>query len=148
MLQKCYNRNNSVTNGENGSKSAIAQSGHQIVHCQNWSQSTAPSRAPPIALYRDLYTRRQAGKSWTSWKLKNGGNNMKLYYGEDWGRTPVYDEGIAYIVKHFSGKTFYAETYDKLIKKLGMKVGIFEKYVLVKFGKYNGKPTVTIIGEN
>lgn len=73
---------------------------------------------------------------------------MKLYYGEDWGRTPIYDKGIAYIVKHYTGQTFYADAYDKLIKKLGMKVGIFEKYVLVKFGKYNGKPTVTIIGEN
>lgn len=73
---------------------------------------------------------------------------MKLYYGEDWGRTQIYDKGIKYIIKNFQGKTFYIENYDKLIKKLGMKIGIFEKYVLVEFGKYQGRTTVTIIGEN
>ena len=52
------------------------------------------------------------------------------------------------LLKISKGKTFYIENYDKLIKKLGMKIGIFEKYVLVEFGKYQGKTTVTIIGEN
>lgn len=64
------------------------------------------------------------------------------------GKTQVYDKKIKYIIKNFQGKTFYIENYDKLIKKLGMKIGIFEKYVLVEFGKYQGKTTVTIIGEN
>ena len=73
---------------------------------------------------------------------------MKLYYGEDKDRTPTYDKGIAYMVDHYRGKTFYIEHYTKVVKSLGMKVGIFEKYVLVEFGKYNNRPTVTIIGEN
>ena len=64
-------------------------------------------------------------------------------------------EKLRYMIKELNillkiskGKTFYIENYDKLIKKLGMKIGIFEKYVLVEFGKYQGKTTVTIIGEN
>ena len=39
MLQNCYNRNTSVTNGDSGSKSAIAKSGDQIVHPKNWKEN-------------------------------------------------------------------------------------------------------------
>ena len=39
MLQNCYNRNTFVTNGESGSKSAIVESGDQIVHTKNWKEN-------------------------------------------------------------------------------------------------------------
>lgn len=40
MLQKCYDCNNSVTNGENGSKYAIVGSGDQNIQAKNWKEDT------------------------------------------------------------------------------------------------------------
>lgn len=41
MLRKYYDCNNSVTNVESGSKSAIVRFGDQFTHCRNWAKSQA-----------------------------------------------------------------------------------------------------------
>ena len=72
---------------------------------------------------------------------------MKRYYGENSGKGRVHSAGIEYIINNFSGKTFFAEDYEKLLRRLGMSTVIFEKFVLVKFGIYNDHPTVKILKE-
>jgi len=51
MLQKCYeylcNECINTYMSHLVARSAIVKSGHQIVHCRNWSRVATPSRAPP-----------------------------------------------------------------------------------------------------
>lgn len=78
MLQECYNRNNSVTNGDSGSKSAIVKFGHQIVHRQFHGITRA------CAPYSSYYIRAgelEAGSWKLSWKLE--AEQVKLYYDEN-----------------------------------------------------------------
>lgn len=61
MLRKYYDCNNSVTNVESGSRSAIVRNGHQILHCQKWRGLPRPrALLRPSGCY---YTRGQAGKA-------------------------------------------------------------------------------------
>ena len=72
MLRKYYDCNNSVTNVESGSKSAIVRNDHQILHCQN--VEFAALRAP-LRPSRGYYTRRQAGKA--GHELEAGRNELE-----------------------------------------------------------------------
>lgn len=72
---------------------------------------------------------------------------MKRYFGENGGKGRVHRAGIEYMINNFAGKTLYCEAYEKLLRKLGMFTTTFEDFVLVEFGKHNGRPTVKIIGE-
>ena len=77
MLQKCYNRNNSVTNGENGSKSAIARSGHQNVHAKNWKEGTNMITTTTTTVL-DTYTRADKLEAGSCKLGKRAGHNDKL----------------------------------------------------------------------
>lgn len=73
MLRKYYDCNNSVTNVESGSRSAIVRNGHQILHRKKW-QGLPHSRAL-LRPSRGYYTRGQAGKAGheleaESWELE------------------------------------------------------------------------------
>lgn len=68
MLQKCYNRNNSVTNGDSGIENYIVKSGHQIVH----ALTGAGARHRTGATMRLGYIYARDGLE--SWKLKQAGS--------------------------------------------------------------------------
>ena len=77
MLRKYYDCNNSVTNVEPGSRSAIVRNGHQILHCQNGGGLPHPrALLRPPGCY---YTRGQAGKA--ERKLK--AESRELEAGQD-----------------------------------------------------------------
>ena len=63
MLQKCYNRNNSVTNVKSGSRIDNVRSGHQNVHPKNWKEDITMSTST-------IYTISDHAHVQTSWKLE------------------------------------------------------------------------------
>lgn len=92
MLQKYYNRNNSVTNGESGSKSAIVKSGHQIIHAKNWKGVTMKSitmKSITTGTTRALVDKLQAGSctqaaSCHFEELANIlGDSARIYYADE-----------------------------------------------------------------
>jgi len=68
MLQKCYNRNNSVTNVKSGSRIDNVRSGHQIVHAPNGAGTCLRAGATVRLGY--IYARDEL----ESWKLKQAGS--------------------------------------------------------------------------